>query len=363
MSEVQRTIITRIQNKYDTSSEWLLNNPVLLIGEIGFESDTGKFKLGDGITNWENLPYAAVKADEIELLDSKIKLDEDLYTNYNIGRIKNASESNPVKIGEKGYTIKELFNNIFRAKAEMPTITYPSLSLSLTSNSTDIEYGKEVTFYATITASKGRFNSSYYSGGYTTTTGVTWNNLNLVSTNNTFSDIVSDINSGTKFEIVPTSKYYAVSGGGTIKAKATAPAGYASDGTTAKNNLGQDTEVKIDTDTSLKESGEVEISVSAGYIPYTYVLAENLPTDLPTVNRNKAKPSSITVSGGNANTYLYIFVPSSKADISTIKSGGFGVPFTKVESNKSYVVNNDKSTTYKVFKTDSTVVANTFNIE
>ena len=236
MSEVQRTIITRIQNKYDTSSEWLLNNPVLLIGEIGFESDTGKFKLGDGITNWENLPYAAVKADEIELLDSKIKLEEDLYTNYNIGRIKNASESNPVKIGEKGYTIKELFNNIFRAKAEMPTITYPSLSLSLTSNSTDIEYGKEVTFYATITASKGRFNSSYYSGGYTTATGVTWNNLNLVSTNSTFSDIVSDINSGTKFEIVPTSKYYAVSGGGTIKAKATAPDGYISDGTTAKNN-------------------------------------------------------------------------------------------------------------------------------
>lgn len=37
--------------------EWTALNPVLMQGEIGYESDTGKFKIGDGTTNWQNLKY------------------------------------------------------------------------------------------------------------------------------------------------------------------------------------------------------------------------------------------------------------------------------------------------------------------
>jgi hypothetical protein len=154
-----------------------------------------------------------------------------------------------------------------------------------------------------------------------------------------------------------------VSNGGTIEGKATAPTGYTSDERVAKNNLGHDTTFKIESDTSEKESSESSTSVSAGYVPYTYVLASSTPDNLPTENRSKAKPSSITVSGGNANTYLYIFIPTSSSDISSIKSSGFGVPFTQIETSKSYVVNNTKETTYKIFKTNGTVVNNTFDIE
>jgi hypothetical protein len=50
MSETTRTIVTRIQNKYDPAADWTENNPILLTGEIGYESDTGKFKIGDGDT-------------------------------------------------------------------------------------------------------------------------------------------------------------------------------------------------------------------------------------------------------------------------------------------------------------------------
>lgn len=297
----------------------------------------------------------------IKTTDADIKLKENLYTNYNVGRIQNATESNPVLIGEQGWTIKKMFENIFRAKAETPTTTSPSLSLSLSNNSSSLEYGKEVTISATITASTGRLNSSYYTNGYTTATGVSWNTLNLESTNSTFSTVTSGITSGSKFTVSTTSKYYAVADGGTIKGKASAPSGYTSTGTTAKNNLGQDTSVKIASSTSRKESSEASTSVSAGYVPYTYTLSASLPSSLPTAKRTSYKPGSITVSGGNANTYLYIFVPSSES-ISTIKSGGFGVPFTCVEDNKSYVVNNSKATTFKVYKTDSTVVSNTFEI-
>ena len=290
-----------------------------------------------------------------------IKLGKEIKTYYNIGKVTNASESNPVTIGTATQTIGDLFDNLFVATAETPTTTAPSLTLSLSNNSANIEYGAAVTFTATITANTGRLNSSYYSGGYTTDTGVSWSALNLVSTNSTFTSKTSGITSGTSFTVTPSTTYYAIASGGTIKGKATAPSGYTSSGKVAKNNLGNDTDVKISSSTSAKESSEDSTSVVAGYTPYTYTLASSLPASLPTYNRSKDKPSSITVSGGNANTYLYIFVPSSSS-ISSIKSGGFGVPTTLVESSKSYIVNNGNSTTFKVYKTDSTVVGNTFNI-
>ena len=41
----------------DTASDWVLNNPILSAGEPGFETDTGKFKMGDGTTAWTSLEY------------------------------------------------------------------------------------------------------------------------------------------------------------------------------------------------------------------------------------------------------------------------------------------------------------------
>jgi hypothetical protein len=48
----------RIQNRVDTAINWASANPILLKGEIGFESDDGKFKFGDGATAWNDLSYA-----------------------------------------------------------------------------------------------------------------------------------------------------------------------------------------------------------------------------------------------------------------------------------------------------------------
>lgn len=47
------------QQRYDTAAAWAANNPVLLEGEMGIESDTHKFKFGDGITTWNGLSYAS----------------------------------------------------------------------------------------------------------------------------------------------------------------------------------------------------------------------------------------------------------------------------------------------------------------
>jgi len=52
-------ISARFQFRYDTAANWTANNPLLLAGELGLESDTNNFKLGNGISLWASLPYVA----------------------------------------------------------------------------------------------------------------------------------------------------------------------------------------------------------------------------------------------------------------------------------------------------------------
>ena len=49
---------SRIQYRRDTASNWTSENPVLASGEPGYETDTGKEKIGDGSTAWTSLAYA-----------------------------------------------------------------------------------------------------------------------------------------------------------------------------------------------------------------------------------------------------------------------------------------------------------------
>ena len=48
---------TRMQQRRGTASQWTSANPVLNAGELGWESDTNKFKIGDGTNHWADLDY------------------------------------------------------------------------------------------------------------------------------------------------------------------------------------------------------------------------------------------------------------------------------------------------------------------
>ena len=50
---------TRIQFRRDPEATWTANNPILAAGEMGVETDTGKFKVGNGTDVWSALPYAS----------------------------------------------------------------------------------------------------------------------------------------------------------------------------------------------------------------------------------------------------------------------------------------------------------------
>ena len=53
--------MSKIQIRRGTAAQWTTANPVLASGEIGFETDTNKFKIGDGTTAWTNLDYLTNK--------------------------------------------------------------------------------------------------------------------------------------------------------------------------------------------------------------------------------------------------------------------------------------------------------------
>ena len=63
-AEIQRwteavQVAVKIQFRRGLASEWTSADPLLSEGEIGLELDTGKWKIGDGVTSWNSLGYAS----------------------------------------------------------------------------------------------------------------------------------------------------------------------------------------------------------------------------------------------------------------------------------------------------------------
>ena len=73
---------TQLQQRRGTAASWTSTNPTLAAGEIGFETDTGKFKIGDGSTAWAALAYNTNGATA-----SPLTTKGDLYT-YSTGNTR-----------------------------------------------------------------------------------------------------------------------------------------------------------------------------------------------------------------------------------------------------------------------------------
>tara|TARA_B100001142_G_C14347269_1_gene660553 strand:- start:2554 stop:3108 length:555 start_codon:yes stop_codon:yes gene_type:complete len=63
----------QMQQRRDTAAGWVSGNPTLLSGELGYESDTGKWKVGNGSTAWSSLAYS-FSSDSISEGDSKAEV-------------------------------------------------------------------------------------------------------------------------------------------------------------------------------------------------------------------------------------------------------------------------------------------------
>jgi hypothetical protein len=60
---------TRMQQRRGTAAQWTAANPILAAGEIGFETDTSKFKMGNGSSTWSALTYFANAAELAAIVD------------------------------------------------------------------------------------------------------------------------------------------------------------------------------------------------------------------------------------------------------------------------------------------------------
>ena len=55
-----------VQFRRGLDTDWTSGNPSLLAGELGYETNTGKFKIGDGVTHWNDLDYGGGQGDMLK---------------------------------------------------------------------------------------------------------------------------------------------------------------------------------------------------------------------------------------------------------------------------------------------------------
>jgi hypothetical protein len=67
---------TRMQQRRGTAQQWTDADPILAAGEIGFETDTNQFKIGDGVNAWSDLSYFKNLEDLGGTLDDYVPLTQ-----------------------------------------------------------------------------------------------------------------------------------------------------------------------------------------------------------------------------------------------------------------------------------------------
>jgi hypothetical protein len=56
-------LLVRFKLRRDTAANWTEANPILAEGEMGYETDTNKMKIGNGTKAWKDLSYFSSSSD------------------------------------------------------------------------------------------------------------------------------------------------------------------------------------------------------------------------------------------------------------------------------------------------------------
>ena len=163
----QQTLTARLKQKYDTATNWGTNNPILLAGELGFESDTGKFKVGDGTTAWNSLSYVSTGSSGTA---TDVQINGTSITSNNVANIQTNGTYNSST--NKIATMSDIPNGITEISTQYTRITDLSTGVyKLTYNGTKYLYynGTSSTSTNTIAGGKGaviltvnRYSDTYW---------------------------------------------------------------------------------------------------------------------------------------------------------------------------------------------------------
>lgn len=97
--------IDGIQLRGDLKSNWESTNPVLKERELGLETDTLRFKFGDGVNSWNSLPYvlpidSELSTTSVNTLQNKV-VAEELGKKSNIGHTHTEDDDILVNLTEE----------------------------------------------------------------------------------------------------------------------------------------------------------------------------------------------------------------------------------------------------------------------
>lgn len=82
----------RLQHRRGTAAQWASVNPVLFAGEMGFETDTQRMKVGDGTRAWAALDYSA-RTFDVDEFDSYVAQTTALASNASASATAAASSA------------------------------------------------------------------------------------------------------------------------------------------------------------------------------------------------------------------------------------------------------------------------------
>ena len=105
----------QIQFRRDTAAAWTAANPTLAAGELGLETDTSFYKIGNGSTAWNSLAYGSITG---TLADDSVTTSKIL--NANVTAAKLASDAVT--------TAKILDSNVTTAKIADDAVTQVKLA-------------------------------------------------------------------------------------------------------------------------------------------------------------------------------------------------------------------------------------------
>lgn len=138
----------RIQVRRGTASigtnQW--TTQVLYAGEIGYETDTGKFKIGDGATAWNSLAYAAVLPSEFtesvqDIIGTNIIGNNGVNVSYNDG-----TGNTTISLTDPTIQVADI-TDLTATAAELNVLD------GVTSSTTELNY-VDITTLGTVQASK-----------------------------------------------------------------------------------------------------------------------------------------------------------------------------------------------------------------
>jgi hypothetical protein len=137
----------KIQLRRGTAAEWTSANPTLSAGEAGFETDTGKFKIGNGSTTWTSLAYATDTPSEITgLIDTHIADTTSVHGIANTAALETQTgaqfKANAAETAANGYTDAAISNLVDTAPTTLNTLNELAAAL-----------GDDANFATTITTS------------------------------------------------------------------------------------------------------------------------------------------------------------------------------------------------------------------